>query len=154
MTDAGGGDVFRCGVRAEQSHSALPAVQRAPGAGAGETGCRATAHRGQPAHGSSPGTVLSELYCLDNCLGTRTFLPVLRIRDVSTGSDFFPSRIQIFPIPDPHQRILTPKNGFQALKNIIQVVHPGSGSQIQGSKRHRIRNTAFCSGSVSGSLDT
>jgi hypothetical protein len=45
-----------------------------------------------------PAQVLTELYCLNNCLGTRTFLPVLRIRDVNPGSDFF-------PIPDPHQRI-------------------------------------------------
>ncbi len=31
--------------------------------------------------------------------------PVLRIRDVYPGSDFFPSRIRIFSIPDPHRRI-------------------------------------------------
>jgi hypothetical protein len=100
MTDVGGGDVFRRGVRAEQSYSALSALQRAPGAGAGETGCRATAHRGQLAHGSSPGTVLRKLCCLNNGLGTRTFLPVLRIRDVNPEFDFFPSRI-----PDPRQKI-------------------------------------------------
>jgi hypothetical protein len=35
------------------------------------------------------------------------FQPVLRIRDVYSGSriEFFPSRIRIFPIPDPPQRI-------------------------------------------------
>jgi hypothetical protein len=43
-----------------------------------------------------PAQVLTELYCLNNCLGIRPFLPV------------FPSGIRIF------------------------VVHPGSGSQIQG----------------------
>jgi hypothetical protein len=32
------------------------------------------------------------------------YLPVLRIRDIYPGSDFFPSRI-----PDPHQRIISPK---------------------------------------------
>jgi hypothetical protein len=109
------------------------------------------------------------------------------------GSEFFPSQIpdpgsQFFPswIPDPgseffSSRILDPgsasqnlgilpkKNGFSALRNMIRVFHPGSGSwirilnfypsrililyvrsQIQGSKRHwspdpgsriRIRNT-------------
>jgi hypothetical protein len=30
---------------------------------------------------------------------------VLRIRDVYPGSEFFPSRIRIFSILDPHQRI-------------------------------------------------
>ncbi len=71
-------------------------------------------------------------------------------------------------IPDPGSRILDPgsasqnlgiltkKNGFSALRNMIRVFHPGSGSrililnfypsrililyprsQIQGSKRHR-----------------
>jgi hypothetical protein len=49
------------------------------------------------------------------------------------GLTFFPSRIpdpNCF-IPDPHQRILTPKNGFSALGNMIRVVHPGSGSLIR-----------------------
>jgi hypothetical protein len=65
------------------------------------------------------------------------------------------SRIRTVSIPDPGSSknlgILTPKkakNGFQALKNMIRVVHPGSrirmitfshpGSRIQGSKRHPI----------------
>ncbi len=74
------------------------------------------------------------------------------------------SRIRLFSIPDPGSelspsRILikefkyfipkkSKKNGFQALKNMIRVVHPGSrirmltfsqlGFRIQGSKRHPI----------------
>ena len=97
------------------------------------------------------------------------------------GSEFFPSQIpdpgsKFFAswIPDPRSEffqsrildpgcalknssILTKKNGFSALRNMIQVFHPGSGSRIwiltfclswipilnpryriQGSKRHRI----------------
>ncbi len=67
------------------------------------------------------------------------------------------SRIQIFFITDPdtpppsprewaskNLSILTQKNCFQVLGNMIRVVHPGSRSRffypywIQGSKRHRI----------------
>jgi hypothetical protein len=62
-------------------------------------------------------------------------------------------------IPDPHQRMLVfiynPKNGYWVLNNrpgmfipdpgswlwIFSIPDPGSGSRIQGSKRHRIRNT-------------
>jgi hypothetical protein len=42
--------------------------------------------------------------------GSRRPKPVWRIRDVYPGSDFFPTRIRIFFIPDPHQElsILTP----------------------------------------------
>ncbi len=89
------------------------------------------------------------------------------------------SQIWIFSIPDPGSRMhikefkyFNQKNGFSALRNIIRVFHPGSGSriwiltiylsqipildprsQIQGSKRHRIpdpgsririRNTRDC----------
>ncbi len=103
-------------------------------------------------------------------------------RILDPGSEFFPSPIldpgsKFFPswIPDPRSeffpsRILDPgctsknlsilttkKNGFSALRNMIRVFHPGSGSRIwiltfylsqipildprswiQGSKRHRI----------------
>ncbi len=53
-----------------------------------------------------------------------------------------------FWIPDPNQRIFSPKNCCQALGNIICDVHPGSGfffhpgsgSRIQGSKKHCIPN--------------
>ncbi len=59
--------------------------------------------------------------------------PVLRIRDVYPGY-----RMRIFPfrIPDPHQRIkyLYPKHCFQALGNMIRVVHPRPRSRIQGKK--------------------
>jgi hypothetical protein len=67
------------------------------------------------------------------------------------------SRIRTFSIPDPGSAsrslsILTQKNGFLALENMIRVVHPGSRmrmltfypcildpeSRIQGSKRPRI----------------
>ncbi len=96
-----------------------------------------------------------------------------------SGSKFFPSRIpdpssKFFPsrILDPgsaskNLSILTKENGFSALRNMIQVFHPRSGSRIltfypsrililyprsriQGLKRHwspdpgsriRIRNT-------------
>jgi hypothetical protein len=80
-----------------------------------------------------------------------------------SGSKFFPSWIQIFSIPDPGSQIrikefkyFNQKNGFSALRNMIRVFHPGSGSRIwiltfypsrililyprsriQGSKRHR-----------------
>ncbi len=53
------------------------------------------------------------------------------------GSDFFPSRIRTVSIPDPWSsskefRYFNPpkkqkKNGFEAQKNMIRVVHPGSG---------------------------
>ncbi len=68
------------------------------------------------------------------------------------GSEFFPSRIHIFF--HPRSRMSASKNlsilaqkivSKQALRNMIRVVHHGSGfffthpkSQIQGSKRHRI----------------
>ncbi len=110
--------------------------------------------------------------------------PVFLIRDVYPGSwipdpNFFHprSRIKIFCLLDPWSRIwifsilypgsqkhikefkyLNKKKGFSALRNIIRVFDPGSGSQIwiltfylsqilildprsriQGSKRHRIR---------------
>ncbi len=74
------------------------------------------------------------------------------------------SQIWIFSIPEPGSRmhikefsVLTKKNGFSALRNMIRVFHPGSWyrfwiltfylsripildprSRIQGSKRHRI----------------
>jgi hypothetical protein len=59
------------------------------------------------------------------------------------------SRIRLFSIPDPgstkkNLSIFTQKIVSKLLGNMIQVVHPGSGSgflylsQIPGSKRHRI----------------
>ncbi len=78
---------------------------------------------------------------------------VLGIRNVYPRSDFFPSRIRIFSIPDPgssskNLSILTQKNGFSALGNLVRVVHTPDpdpdfwpthrGSRIQGSERHRI----------------
>jgi hypothetical protein len=82
------------------------------------------------------------------------------------GSEFFPSWILDPGWSLKNSSILTKKNGFSALINMIRVLHPGSGSQIwiltfyltripildprspiQGSKRHwipdfgsRIRN--------------
>jgi hypothetical protein len=49
-----------------------------------------------------PAQVLTELYYLNNCLGTRTFLPV------------FPSWIRIFPsrIRIKELKYFNPKNGF------------------------------------------
>ncbi len=85
------------------------------------------------------------------------------------GSKFFPSRILDPGSASKNWSILTNKNGFSALRNLIWVFHPGSWSRIwiltfyppwililyprsriQGSKRHqspdpgsriRIRNT-------------
>ncbi len=72
------------------------------------------------------------------------------------GSEFFPSQILDPGFTSQNLGILTKKNGFSALRNMIRVFHPGSGSririlnfypswililysrsQIQGSKRHR-----------------
>jgi hypothetical protein len=59
------------------------------------------------------------------------------------GSKFFPSwipdpRSEFFPsgILDPRSAsknlsILTKKNGFSALRNMIRIFHPGSGSRIR-----------------------
>jgi hypothetical protein len=71
--------------------------------------------------------------------------------------EFFPSRILDPGCISKNLSILTKKNGFSALRNIIWVIHPGSRSRIwiltiylsqipildprsriQGSKRHRI----------------
>ncbi len=67
---------------------------------------------------------------------------------VSRGSGmFFPDPTFFHPgSASKNSSILTKKNGFQALENMIRVVHPGSGcwlfthpgSRIQGPKRHRI----------------
>ncbi len=73
------------------------------------------------------------------------------------GSEFFPSRMLDPRSASKNFSILTKKNGFSALRNMIPVFHPGSGSRIwiltfylsripildprfriQGSKRHRI----------------
>ncbi len=73
------------------------------------------------------------------------------------GSEFFPSRMLDPGSASKNFSILTKKNGFSALRNMIRVFHPGSGSRIwiltfylsrilildprsriQGSKRHRI----------------
>ncbi len=73
------------------------------------------------------------------------FSAVLRIRDVYSGSDFFPSRIRIGSIPYPHQIIkyLTQKKWIinsrkydPCCSGSWLFTHPGS--RIQGSKRHRI----------------
>ena len=72
------------------------------------------------------------------------------------GSEFFPSRMLDPGSASKNLSILTKKNGFSALRNMIRVFHPGSGSRIwiltfypsrililyprswiQGSKRHR-----------------
>jgi hypothetical protein len=49
--------------------------------------------------------------------------PVLRIRDVYPGSEFFPSRFRIKEF-----KYFEPK---KVLGNMIRVVHPGSGSRIR-----------------------
>ncbi len=58
------------------------------------------------------------------------------------------SRIRLCSIPDPGTKlfpsknlsILTPKNGFQALRNMIRVVHPGSRIRILTFYPSRIPN--------------
>ncbi len=78
------------------------------------------------------------------------------------GSEFFPSRILDPGCALKNSSILTKKSGFSALRNMIRVLHPGSGSRIwiltfylsripildprsriQGSKRHRIPDSGF-----------
>jgi hypothetical protein len=72
------------------------------------------------------------------------------------GSEFFPTGVLDPGSASKNLSILTQNNGFSALRNMIWVFHPGSGSQIriltlypslililcprsriQGSKRHR-----------------
>ncbi len=75
------------------------------------------------------------LKCLSTYLCIFSLMPVLQIRDVYPGSEFFPSRIQgqqDSRIPDPHtqytRKYFNPKNCFQALGSMIWFVHPISGS--------------------------
>jgi hypothetical protein len=46
------------------------------------------------------------------------------------GSEFFPSRMLDPGSASKNLSILTKKNGFSALRNMIRVFHPGSGSRI------------------------
>ncbi len=109
----------------------------------------------------------ADLGCLSRILNPESECFPSRIQ--GTGSKFFPSwipdpRFEFFSIPGPGSRMhikefkyFNQKNGFSALRNMIQVFHPGSGSriwiltfdlsqipildprsQIQGSKRQRI----------------
>jgi hypothetical protein len=77
--------------------------------------------------------------------------PVLRIRDVYPGSDFFPSRIRTVSIQDPgsaskNLSILTQKKWFLSSRKYdpgcsSRIPDPDADfypSRIQGSKRHRI----------------
>jgi hypothetical protein len=77
-------------------------------------------------------TTMTIAKCICSCIELEKLfyvhLAVLRIRDVypgsdflHPGSDFFPSRIRIKDF-----KYFTPKNGSQALGNVIRVVHPGS----------------------------
>ncbi len=109
----------------------------------------------------------ADLGCLSRILNSESECFPSQIQD--TGSKFFSSwipwsRIWIFSIRCPGSRMhikefkyFNQKNGFSALRNMIQVFHPGSGSRvciltfylsqipildprsrIQGSKRQRI----------------
>ncbi len=104
------------------------------------------------------------------------FHPRSRILDqnfLHPGSEIFPSRILDPGCALKNLSILTKKNGFSAIKNIIQVFDPGSRSriwiltiylsqipildprsQIQGSKRHRIPDpgSGFATLDISGLL--
>ncbi len=53
---------------------------------------------------------------------TKLTYPVVQIQDIYPGSKFFPSRIRIKEL-----KYFNPKNCFQALGNMIRVVHFGSG---------------------------
>ncbi len=53
--------------------------------------------------------------------------PVLRIRDVYPWSDFFPSRIPIKEFKYFNPKKTKNKKWFLSSKNLIRVVHPGSG---------------------------
>jgi hypothetical protein len=78
---------------------------------------------------------------------------VLRIRNVYPGSELFPSRIRISPIPDPHQefKYFNPQKWPLSSRKYDpgcssgsgSFVLPGSGSQILTfyPSRIRIRNT-------------
>ena len=46
------------------------------------------------------------------------------------GSEFFPSRMLDSGSASKNLSILAKKNGFSALRNMIRVFHPGSGSRI------------------------
>jgi hypothetical protein len=46
------------------------------------------------------------------------------------GSEFFPSRMLDPGSASKNLSILAQKNGFSALRNMIRVFHPGSGSRI------------------------
>ncbi len=99
-------------------------------------------------------------------VGLLFHIPVLWIRDVYPGSEFFPSRIpdpgsKRFPDPHPHPKNLefkyfNPKNCFQILGNMIQNVQSGSGSwffthlgsRIQGTKSHRNPDRGFGSAAL------
>ncbi len=108
---------------------------------------------------------LADLGCLSRILDPGSECFPSRIQD--PGSKFFPSwipdpRFEFFPSRSLDHKcisknlsVLTKKNGFSALRNMIRVFYPGSGSQtwiltfylsqipildprsrIQGSKRH------------------
>jgi hypothetical protein len=71
-----------------------------------------------------------------DCLTTNA-KPVLRIRDVNPGSEFFHPGSRVKKIPNPisgptskNLSIFNPKKLFQVLGNMIRDVHPGSGSRI------------------------
>ncbi len=73
-----------------------------------------------------------------------------RIRDAYPGSDFFPSRIRSFSIPDPHKEFqyFNPKKIVSKLQEIwsglfIPDPYPGSRGQKGTGSWIRIRNTDF-----------
>ncbi len=97
-----------------------------------------------------------------SCVGTPShkiniMVAVLRIRDVYTRSEFFPSRIWIFPIPDPYffhhgstsrnLSILTPKNWFLSSQKYDPGCSFGSGSRILIFYPSRIRECQKGTGS-------
>ncbi len=98
--------------------------------------------------------------CLSQIPDPKFFHPRSRIWDPNFSPKFFPSGILDPGSASKNLSILTKKNCFSALRNMIRIFHPGSGSRIriltfypsrililyprsriQGSKRHRSPDT-------------
>jgi hypothetical protein len=70
--------------------------------------------------------------CWFQCSGSADpyLWPVLRIRDVYRGSEFFPSWIPPSLIRIKEFKYFNPKKWFLSSRNIIRVVHPWPGSWL------------------------
>jgi hypothetical protein len=95
-------------------------------------------------------TSVADSGCLSRIPDLGFFHPGSWIPD--PGSQIHGSKYFLPRIPDPgstpkNLSILTPKNCFQALRNMIWVVHPGSGSRILIFYPSWIQNSR-CRGSI------